>query len=214
MASENGNLTICHMIHHLSRRCQFFTYVTTLSLSAVCLGQPARQHTPAQPPHAGPVSVPQLGDEVPEALLKRASTAKPCDVGEGRTDPCVTVASGRDRITVAWDAASHHVTLLYSTTLDTDTDIRAGDLLGIDPESPITPYLGPGSPHRFVTVDWCDTDRRLSGEALWCAVMVPVRPRSGKVVGFVQSLYLYLPAWDPEPMHRVTFRPARSGAQP
>ena len=169
----------------------------------------AAQHTsprpPAEPPRHPAITVPQLGDEVPESLLKRSSSAKPCDVGDGKTDPCAPLTAGRDRITVAWDATTRRVTYLYSATLDTDDDIRAGDLLAIDPDSPITAFPAHGAPHRFVTVDWCDTDAALSGRALWCAVMVPTRPRSGKVLGFVQSLYLYLPEWDPEPMHRTAF---------
>jgi hypothetical protein len=167
-----------------------------------------RPRAPASPHRAAPVAVPQLGDEVPELLLKRAASHKPCDVGSGKSDPCTTLVSGRDRITVAWDTSTHHVTFLYSTTLQTDDDIRAGDLLAIDPSSPITPFPTADSPHRFVTVDWCDTDHDVSAEATWCAVMVPVRPRSGKVLGFVQTLYLYLPEFDPEPMHRVSLQPS------
>lgn len=192
------------------------TFFVAISF-AVATSAPAQQIRPRTPAPAHPaaaLSVPQLGDEVPDALLKRASAAKPCDVGDGRTDPCTTLAAGRDRITVAWDSSSHRTTYLYSTTLDTDQDIRPGDLLAIDPDSPITPFPAHGSPHRFVTVDWCDTDRAISGEALWCAVMVPTHPRSGKVVGFVQSLYLYLPEWDPEPLQKTSFAETRSGDFP
>lgn len=148
------------------------------------------------------VRLPQLGDEVPDALRRHAA-AKPCDVGDGHTDPCARVVIGHDRILIAWDSATHRATYLYSSTLRTDQDVRAGDLLGIEPDSPITPFPAPGMPHRFVTSDWCDTDAELSGQALWCAVMVPARPKSGKVIGFVQSLYLYLPLWDAAPMHRT-----------
>ena len=189
------------------------TCLLVLAVAPVGFAQRTRPQPPAPPHIAPPISVPQLGDEVPASLLKRP-TGKPCDVGDGRTDPCATLITGRNRITVAWDAASHRVTFLYSTTLVTDSDIRAGDLLGIDPDSPITPFPSPTAPHRFLTIDWCDTDRDLSGEALWCAVMVPVRPRSGKVLGFVQSLYLYLPEWDPEPMHRVILPRSHPGLQP
>lgn len=183
-----------------------------LTISIGCLAQPqhTRPRTPASPHHAPAVAVPQLGDEVADTILKRSVSSRPCEVGAGKTDPCATLTSGRNRISVAWDAATRRVTYLYSTTLQTDADIRAGDLLGIDSESPITPFPSAGSPHRFVTVDWCDTDRDVSGEALWCAVMVPVRPRSGRVVGFVQSLYLYLPEFEREPMHRIAlpYKPA------
>ena len=176
-----------------------------LGLAAWVAAQRVPQRAPETPSRRPGVSFLQLGDEVPEALLKRSSPAKPCEIGDGKTDPCGNIAAGRDRVTVAWDATTHRVTYLYSTTLDTDEDIRAGDVLAIDSGSPITPFPAHGSPHRFVTVDWCDTDRGLSGPSLWCAVMVPTHPRSGKVVGFVQSLYLYLPEWDAEPMHRTAF---------
>lgn len=158
---------------------------------------------------ASPASVPQLGEDVPGPLLKRASATKPCPVGDGHFDPCSTLTVGRDRVTVAWDAATHRVTFLYSTTLSTDNDIRAGDVLEIEADSPLTPFPAPGEPHRFVTSDWCDTDSALTGDAEWCAVMLPTRPRSGRVIGFVQSLYLYMPDFDPGPMHRVSL-PQRS----
>lgn len=175
---------------------------------SLCAHAQSTRPPTSTPPHRSPAdTLPQLGDEVPQTLLNRA--AKPCDVGDGKTDPCALVSAGHDRVTVAWDGSSHRVTYLYSTTLETDNDIRRGDLLAIDPDSPITPFPAHGSPHRFVTVDWCDSDHGISGDSLWCAVMVPVRPRSGKVVGFVQSLYLYLPEWDPEPMHRTSLRGAR-----
>lgn len=184
-----------------------------LAATVPCLAQQPAPPAPRRPPTTPhPAPFPQLGDEVPAPLLKRAITAKPCDVGDSKTDPCATLSAGHDRVTVAWDATTHRVTYLYSTTLNTDDDIRAGDLLAIDPDSPITPFPTHASPHRFVTIDWCDTDRDLSGEALWCAVMTPARPRSGKVLGFVQSLYLYLPLWDPEPMHRVSLPRPHSGA--
>ena len=184
----------------LARRAAICACVFAVAAQA----QPGARRTVPKPSPV--VSIPRLGDEVPAALLKRASAAHPCDTGEGRLDPCATLTEGRDRITVAWDAASHHVTYLYSTTLDTDNDIRVGDVLAIDPDSPITPFPIAGTPHRFVTSDWCDTDSDVSGRAVWCAVLVPVRPRSGKVVGFVQSLYLYLPEYDAEPMHKTTLR--------
>ncbi|GAC1658990.1 MAG: hypothetical protein NVS9B15_21100 [Acidobacteriaceae bacterium] len=161
-----------------------------------------RRSNPAKPGAA--TTLPQLGQEVPDALLKRPA-AKPCDVGEGRTDPCATIFVGHDRISIAWDPATRRATYLYSTTLQTDDDIRSGDLLGIAPDSPITPFPAPGMPRRFLTSDWCDTDTDLSGQALWCAVMVPVRPKSGKVLAFVQSLYLYLPLWHAAPMHRIAY---------
>lgn len=179
-----------------------FAPLFALLLNFSSQGQHTRptRPTPAKPSTA--ITLPQLGAEVPDALLKRL-TAKPCDVGEGRTDPCATISIGHDRISIAWDPATHRATYLYSTTLQTDDDIRAGDLLGIAPDSPITPFPAPGMQHRFVTSDWCDTDADLSGQALWCAVMVPVRPKSGKVLGFVQSLYLYLPLWDAAPIHKT-----------
>lgn len=160
--------------------------------------QAAQSHKPI--PAA---SVPRLGEDAPELLRKRAA-AKPCAITDGRSDPCSTLTIAHDRITVAWDATTHRVTYLYSTTLDTDDDIRTGDVLAIDSDSPITPFPGEGQPHRFVTVDWCDTDADLTGDSEWCAVMLPTRPRSGRVIGFVQSLYLYLPDIDPGPMHRVS----------
>lgn len=165
-----------------------------------------------QPRKSAPViSVPQLGDEVPQPLLKRAATSKPCDVGEGHSDPCTTLSFGRNRVLVAWDATTRRVTYLYSTTLDTDDDIRAGDVLAIDADSPVIPFPGVGQPHRFVSPDWCDTDSDLTGDAEWCAVMVPTRPRSGRVLGFVQSLYLYVPDLDPEPMQRTAAHAGPAG---
>lgn len=162
---------------------------------------------PAQVPKTSPPAVvPRLGDEVPGPLLKRASAAKPCPVGDGHFDPCSNLTVGRDHVTVGWDAATHRVTFLYSTTLNTDNDIRAGDVLQIDSDSPITPFPAPGEPHRFVTSDWCDTDSSLTGNTEWCVVMLPTRPKSGRVIGFVQSLYLYMPDFDPEPMHRTASR--------
>lgn len=190
-------------------RCTRFVLFCLLAGAACAAQQHTRPDNPAAPQHYPAVAIPQLGEEVPAGLVKRGASTKPCDIGDGKTDPCATVTTGHNRVTVAWDATSRRVTYLYSTTLDTDSDIRLGDLLAIDPDSPITPFPAPSSPHRFVTVDWCDTDRNLTGEALWCAVMLPMRPRSGKVVGFVQSLYLYLPEWDPEPMHRTGFGAAR-----
>ena len=184
----------------------------TLLLSALiasAVSAQGAQHTRKAPAPAKPVpsaALPQLGELVPDTLLKRAA-AKPCDVGEGRLDPCAPLLVGHNRITVAWDAETHRVTYLYSSTLDTDDDIRAGDILGIDPESPITPFPIAGTPHRFVTSDWCDTDRDISGPARWCAVMVPVRPKSGKVLGFVQSLYLYLPEFDSPAVHKTQTQP-------
>lgn len=159
-----------------------------------------RPYAPDRP--TSTATLPQLGDEVPETLLKHPA-AKPCDVGEGRMDPCGMLTAGRDRVTVAWDTATHRVTYLYSSTLQTDDDIRAGDVLGIEADSPITPFPAPGTTHRFVTSDWCDTDAHLSRQALWCAAMIPVRPKAGKVLGFVQSLYLYLPLWNASPIHRT-----------
>ncbi|MDP9037737.1 MAG: hypothetical protein M3O02_00510 [Acidobacteriota bacterium] len=174
----------------------------TLWLGAQAQGARIRpKHRPPTPPAASE-ALPRLGDEVAETLWKHPA-AKPCDVGNGETDPCAATTAGRDRVTIAWDRDTHRVTYLYSATLQTDDDIQAGDLLGIDPGSPITPFPAPGMPHRFVTVDWCDTDASLSGQAMWCAVMLPARPKSGKVLGFVQSLYLYLPMWDASPMHRT-----------
>jgi hypothetical protein len=153
------------------------------------------------------VTLPNLGDEVPAALLKRPRT---CDTGEGRQEPCADLTlrheDTTDRITVAWDATTKRITYLYSATLTTDDDIRAGDLLPIASDLPVTPFPIASVPHRFVSADWCDTDADLSGDALWCAVMTPARPRSGKVLGFVQSLYLNLPDPDAEPLHRVSAR--------
>ena len=105
----------------------------------------AAQTTPA-PTHA----IPQLGDPVPDALLKRASAAHPCDTGEGRHEPCATLTIRRDRITVAWDAATKRITYLYSTTLATDDDIQVGDLLPIESDSPITPFPSASIAHRFI----------------------------------------------------------------
>ncbi|GAC1415455.1 MAG: hypothetical protein NVSMB62_03140 [Acidobacteriaceae bacterium] len=183
--------------------------VCRLLLAWIVLASAQAQPTP--PKHPTPIrpgaalTFPQLGEEMPDALLKRPA-AKPCDVGEGLRDPCATISIGNARIVVAWDSATRRVTYLYSATLETDDDIRAGDVLGIAPESPITPFPAPGIPHRFVTSDWCDTDNALSGQSLWCAVMVPARPKSGKVLGFVQSLYLNLPLWGAAPMHRTASR--------
>jgi hypothetical protein len=166
-------------------------------------GRPdARQRTPTPPQE-----LPRLGDEVPAALLKRPRT---CDTGEDRKEPCADLTLRHDqlsdRVTVAWDATTKRVTYLYSTTLATDDDIRAGDVLPIESDAPITPFPLASVPHRFVTSDWCDTVSGLSGDTLWCAVMTPVRPRSGKVLGFVQSLYLALPDPDAPPLHQTRLR--------
>ncbi len=49
----------------------------------------------------------------------------------------------------------------------------------------------------FVSPDWCDTDMEISGYDLWCAVIKPASRRHyGKVIGFVQSVYLFLPPDD------------------
>ena len=86
-----------------------------------------------QTPPAPSSRLPELGDEVPAALLKQATTAKPCETGEGRHEPCATMtlrsADSTDRFTIAWDATLKHITYLYSTTLITDDDIRTGDVL-------------------------------------------------------------------------------------
>jgi hypothetical protein len=183
-----------------------------LCLTLTALAGPRTSHAPQPPPSAATsAKVPALGDEVPAAMLKRASAARPCDVGDHQTDPCTVLSIGRERITVAWDSASHRVTYLYSTTLVTDEDIRVGDLLGIEADSPITPFPVPGAPRRFVTSDWCDTAASISGTADWCAVMLPVRPKSGRVVGFVQSLYLSMPLWDVQSLQHASWQRSRRG---
>jgi hypothetical protein len=174
-----------------------------------------QKKSPTPPTHA--TRLPQLGDEVPTALLKQSST-KPCDTGEDRHEPCATLTihhdRATDRITIAWDATTRHITYLYSVTLVTDDDIRAGDVLAIDSAVPVTPFPIATVPHRFVSSEWCDTVADLSGDADWCAIMIPTRPRSGKVLGFVQSIYLYLDDIDTGPMRSISVSPSRHLSRP
>ena len=69
----------------------------------------------------------------------------------------------------------------------------------------VIPFPIASIPHRFVSPEWCDTVADLSRNSNWCAVMVPVRPHSGRVLGFVQSIYLYLPDLDASPNRRASF---------
>jgi hypothetical protein len=172
---------------------------------------------PQTPPNQSS-RLPHLGDEVPAALLKQSLAAKPCDTGEGRQEPCATLTlhheGATDRITIAWDSATKRITYLYSTTLITDNDIRAGDVLAIQSAVPVTPFPIASIPHRFVSSEWCDTVADLSGQTDWCAVMIPTRPRSGKVLGFVQSIYIYLDDIDFGPIRTTSFAPRRHASWP
>jgi hypothetical protein len=171
--------------------------LTMLLSTAALHAQTAPRTRPAPKATPRPAVLPSLGDPVPAAILKARAASKTCDTGEGRHDPCATVPIHRERITIAWDAATARVTWLYSTTLTTDSDIAVGDEGRIDSDSPVTPYLVAAITHGFVTPDWADTVQDLSGSALWYAVMRPSRPHYGKIVGFVLSIYLYLPDFDP-----------------
>ena len=188
------------------------TFPSALLLFTVLLGSASAQKHPAP---AAP-ELPQLGDEISATVLKHP-LPKPCDTGEDRHEPCAMLTVQRERITIAWDVATHRITYLSSTTLTTDNDLRMGDVLAIDADLPVTPFPIASIPHRFVSADWCDTAAALSGDALWCALMVPTRPRSGRVIGFVQSLYLNLPNLDAPPIHRVAGHRSlrsRSAARP
>ena len=145
-------------------------------------------------------TLPQLGDTVPASLLKARVGNRTCATGDDHHEPCATIRIHDDRVTVAWDPTTHKVTFLYSTTLQTDDDLVAGGLGHIDVSSSIQPFLG-----GFVSPDWCDTDAELSGDALWCAVMKPAPRHQGKVLGFVQSIYLILPDSDAIPLYRTDF---------
>ena len=101
---------------------------------------------------------------------------------------------------IAWDAKTLKVTYLYSTTLSTDSELVTGGLGRIDASMDIMPFGG-----GFVSPDWCDTDTEISGDALWCAVMKPQPRHYGKVVGFVQSVYLLLPETDAPLLQRTGF---------
>jgi hypothetical protein len=179
-----------------------------IAASYALQGSPKPKKPQVAPPPIRPSRLPQLGDDVPAALLKQSPAAKLCETGDGRHEPCTTLTIRHDdftdRITIAWDSSTKRITYLYSTTLITDDDIRAGDVLPIDSTIPVTPLPIASIPHRFVSPEWCDTVVDLSGITDWCAVMVPARPRSGRVLGFVQSAYLYLPNIDTEPMHRTS----------
>ena len=154
--------------------------------------------------HTAPLrTLPQLGDPVPGAVLKARAGTRTCAVGENHHDPCATTrihhGGDDDRVTIAWDATSHTVTFLYSTTLQTDDDLAAGTLGRIDISNNIQPFLD-----GFVSPDWCDTDTNLSGDALWCAVMKPAPRHQGRVLGFVQSIYLLLPDAEAVPLYRTS----------
>jgi hypothetical protein len=146
-------------------------------------------------------TLPLLGETVPAAILKSHVAGHTCDTGGPHPDPCVAVHLRRDRIAIAWDATTTHVTYLYSTTLVTDSEIEIGGLGRIDPTIHVIPFPIAAVPQSFVSPEWSDTDTDLSGDAVWYAVMKPAGHRYGKVLGFVQSIYLYVPDIDAAPLH-------------
>ncbi len=157
-----------------------FPTLVLLAATAAATVAPANLHT-----------LPHLGDPVPAALLKSKST-RTCPTGASKPEPCADIRIRRDRITLAWDPATRLVTYLYSTTLLTDGDLATGGSGRITRDDHLLPFRA-----GFISAEWCDTDTKLSGDALWCPVMRPEHgTHFGRVVGFVQSIYLDLPDLD------------------
>ncbi len=132
---------------------------------------------------------PSLGDPVPEVIMKARVMGRSCDTGDSHREPCAEVKFGHERISVAWNPSTQLVTYLYSKTLITDTELSTGHLVRNMPAAPATPFLG-----GVVSHQWCDTDKSFTGKSVWCAIMKPAELDQVKVQGFVQSVYLHLPA--------------------
>lgn len=153
--------------------------LTTLVLVAAAVTAPATLRT-----------LPHLGDPVPAALLKAKS--RTCQTGALKPEPCTEIRVRRDHITLAWNPSTRLVTFLYSTTLLTDSELATGGSGRITRDDHLLPFRT-----GFISAEWCDTDTRLSGDALWCPVMKPEHGTYfGRVIGFVQSVYLDIPDLD------------------